>query len=180
MNLLLLALLISQTQGEPLKTNGLIARTVLIENERGQGTGVVFDTGVVLTCKHLVGIKTYVNGIPAEVIRIDSSSDLAFLKVPTSKVEALNLAEKYSQDEEIFYIGNPLNHKFVVARGRVVDIDGRDVYIDAHLSFGASGSPVYNKQGELVGIVRALEGGTGSGYPFGIVIPADVIGAFVR
>jgi S1-C subfamily serine protease len=125
---------------------------------------------MILTCRHILGGKLFVNGIPAQVVRIDTEHDLMLLKVPTGKIPQIRVASSYKQDDDIVYIGNPLGHRHLIGRGKIVDVENGLIFTDAHITFGASGSPVYDSKGHLVGLVTAIEGKT-----FGVIIPIDVI-----
>lgn len=172
-----LALLLTQLipQEDTMKLKNLIGRSVLVESEGGHGTGVIIGTDLILTCRHVMGSKMFVNGLPAQVVRIDSEHDLMLLTLSTGKIPQIKFATAYKQDDDIVYIGNPLGHRQLIGRGKIVDVEGNYLYTDAHITFGASGSPVYNDKGHLVGLVTAIEGKT-----FGVIVPVDVIVHFLR
>ena len=153
----------------------LVGRSVLVETENGHGTGVVIEKDIILTCRHVMGQQMFVNGIPANIVKLNTEHDLMLLSVSTEKISRLRFAKKYKQDDDIVYIGNPLGHRHLIGRGKIIDIDGGLIYTDAHLTFGASGAPVYNDKGELVGLVTAIEGKI-----FGVIIPIDKIVKFLE
>lgn len=159
----------------------LLARSVSVETNEGHGTGVVISSGVVLTNFHLLhtGSDVKVNGKDAKLLQVDPKNDLLLLSADTAPVIPVVFAEEISQDEEIVVIGNPLGHKSMISRGRIIDIDRGKLYIDAHVFLGSSGGGVFNTKGELVGVVVGIEGGTGDGFPFGIVISSFTISDFL-
>ena len=161
--------------------NELLARSVIVQTSEGRGTGVIISKGVILTNAHLFheDVEITVNGKKAAVLKKDSERDLMLLFAETASLPSLTLANTITQDDEIVVVGNPLGHTGMVTRGHIIDITASKVYIDAHIFFGSSGGGVYNSQGELVGVVVGIEGGTGDGFPFGIVIPSSVIIDFI-
>ncbi len=169
-----------QEKKAPALLNALIGRSVSVETDGGHGTGVVVIKGIVLTNFHLLnagsGIK--VDGKEATILKADPKNDLLLLAADTAQVTPLVLALEITQDEEVIVVGNPLGHKRMISRGRVIDITESKIYIDAHIFLGSSGSGAFNADGALIGIVVAIEGGEGDGFPFGIVIPALTIYKF--
>lgn len=133
-----------------------LKRNVLVESEDSHGSGVILSTNLILTVSHIGASNLFVDGIPAVVLRRFTREDTMILAVPTKKLPAIKLVAKVTQDEEVYFVGNPTEHRGLIARGRIVDIEN-DIYIDVHLTSGASGGGVYNLSGELIGIVRAVE-----------------------
>lgn len=159
------------------KDQNLILRTFsLIAEPNGHATGFLVGDGLVMTSYHVVSgklsaekkkllgfkpdeeieVTAYVNGCQAKVVRIDEQADLALLSVCTSKpTKRLTFRRTPSRDEQLFMIAQPGEWK-VVRRGNfsgfstfggieywTAKIEGQD---------GFSGSPVYNRDGELVGV----------------------------
>lgn len=156
-------------------------RNVLVQTEDGRGSGVLIASNLVLTCFHLVSVGSdlRVNGKPAIILKVDPKNDLMLLTAEVGYASILELAQSGNMDEEIIIYGNPLKHLGMVLRGRIVDIDGGFVYTDAHIFFGSSGGGAYNKKGELIGIVSAIETKVPYGSPYGIIIPAPTIFDFL-
>ncbi len=156
---------------------GPLLRSVTIKTNKGQATGVILRKGFVLTNFHV--LHTYsdvkVDGKEARIVKADPKNDLLLLAVETDDVPTLFPAHIITQDEKIVVIGNPLGHKEMILHGRITDIADNLIYIDAHVFFGSSGSAVYNERGELVGIVRGIEGEEDDGFPYGVVIPVDIV-----
>lgn len=179
---LFLMLALSCTTGKKaMFLNELLARSTIVQTSEGRGTGVIISKGIVLTNAHLFheDVEIRVNNKKATVLKKDMDRDLMLLSVETAPVHSVTLARNVVQDDEIVVVGNPLGHTGMVTRGHVIDITAGKIYIDAHIFFGSSGGGVYTPQGELVGVVVGIEGGTGDGFPFGIVIPSSVISDFL-
>ena len=156
-----------------------VSRNVLVENEKGHGSGVVIATNLVLTCQHMIGTHMFVNGVPATILRINTGSDLMLLSVETGEVPQVRYATKVEQGDVIFVVGNPLNHRDMVSIGRILDIEGSVFYSDAHVFFGNSGGGAYNTKGELIGILFAMEGNS-DGHPFAMIVSIDRLLEFFK
>ncbi|MBT3508224.1 MAG: tetratricopeptide repeat protein [Nitrospina sp.] len=141
------------------------------------GTGVMLgEDGYVLTSYHLLrGMKQayvkFVNGdkIEASVFIKDKANDIAFLKLSRSPdIALMNISIGDSSQMEIgddvFTIGYPISNilgqKPSYSEGVVNALfgeadDPRVFRISAPIQSGNSGGPLFNKKGELVGIVSA-------------------------
>lgn len=59
--------------------------------------------------------------------------------------------------EEVFTIGNPAGSaSFTLTKGLISGLINNGYQIDNDVFFGASGSPVFNEEGEVIGIVTAI------------------------
>lgn len=142
----------------------------------GHATGFLVGEGLVMTSYHVVSgklsthkkrllgfkpddeleVKVYVNDCQAKVVKIDPAADLALLHIcSTRQVQRPTFRTEPSNDEQLLLIAQPGEEK-LIRRGSFkgsyafggaqywsAKIDGQD---------GFSGSPVYNNQGELVGV----------------------------
>jgi S1-C subfamily serine protease len=161
------------------KDRNLIVRafSLLAEAEpNGHATGFLVGDGLVMTSYHVVSgelsaekkkllgfradddlqVKAYVNGCRARVVKIDVQSDLALLSVCASKpTQRPTFRGTPSRDEQLFMIAQPGEWK-VVRRGSFSGLSSfaGNEYLSAKLEGqdGFSGSPVYNHDGELVGV----------------------------
>jgi S1-C subfamily serine protease len=142
------------------------------------GTGFVIDRdGVVLTTADVVGGSREVTvqfsdgrEVTGKVLGADGPTGVAVLKVEVSNLPALRLAEKDGPKpgQLAIIVGNQLDRAGNVWRGTVARTDavfssgwpnagprGRLIQIDAPVGPGASGAPVLNLKGEVVGMVCA-------------------------
>src|SRR6267142_472431 len=159
------------------KDQSLILRTYsLIAEPNGHATGFLVGDGLVMTSYHVVSgklsaekkrllgfkpndeiqVRAYVNGCQARVVRIDEQADLALLSVCTSKVAKRPTFQRTpNRDEQLFLIAQPGKWK-VVRKGKFSGLSsfGGNEYWSAKIEGqdGFSGSPVYNLDGELVGV----------------------------
>ena len=147
--------------------------------ERPAGTGVIVHSdGYVLTAQHVVaGAKRIVvvtSGefrAPATLISTDQEHDLALLKIETVGLSEARLgyAGAVHLDQEVIAVGFQFGLKEVsVARGRIAAVRTKGVQrvfqVDAAINPGNSGGPIFNSEGEVVGILT-----TKFTHPSGIV-----------
>ena len=159
--------------------------TVAIITDQGQGSGFVYDgQGNIVTNYHVIeGANTvevrFTSGYMAygEIIGTDLDSDLAIVKVdaPASELRPLPLGDSTSLKvgQTVIAIGNPfgLNSTMTVgiisALGRTLDsahetsegnffTAGDIIQTDAAINPGNSGGPLFNVNGEVIGINRAI------------------------
>lgn len=155
-----------------------------------KGTGfVITPDGELLTNYHVVeGYDTVQVNLPdlgffsGEVVEEYPEIDLAVVKLSEEDLPFLDLADEFvlEADEEVYFIGNPLNFIGIANRGQViayVGVGSKDapvVMMDAPVYRGNSGSPVIDMNGEVIGVVYAtLEHGTEG--KVGLFIPIDYL-----
>ncbi len=169
---------------------------VAILTDQGQGSGFVYDgQGHIVTNYHVIEGATiievrFTSGFMAygTVIGTDLDSDLAIIKVdaPAGELHPLPLGDSDSLKvgQTVIAIGNPfgldstMTVGIISALGRVLDSvhdtpDGRPftagdiIQTDAAINPGNSGGPLFNINGEVIGINRAIrtESSTVSGQP---------------
>ena len=135
---------------------------------------VIHEDGIILTNYHVIEVVEKMNskaifvsdkdGNVYTVIEILSSSqtnDLAVLKIDTAgkKLKAIPFAETEYVGETIFMMGHPFDNLFYMEEGIIANkyISERDdavkISITAEFGQGASGGPVVNENGQLVGMV---------------------------
>lgn len=164
------------------------------------GSGIVISPdGYILTNNHVIdgadegGIIIHLSDrswFDAEVVGTDPSTDLAVLKIKSSKT-ALNPVIFGNSDDVaigdwVLAIGNPLRLRSTVtagivsALGRTMDIiDDRlrvesFIQTDAAINQGNSGGALVNVKGELIGVNTAIATRTGSYQGYGFAVPANL------
>jgi len=141
--------------------------TVITNTSTGTGF-IIVPSGHVVTCEHVVGNSGSIriknsSGVtsPARVIHKDKPNDIAVLEIQGgSKISKLSLAKKNpSLGEEIFVIGTPKGLEQTLSKGIISSVRTQGginfIQFDAAVSSGSSGSPVFNMNGEVVGIVQS-------------------------
>ncbi len=176
---------------------GIVSIQVLTEAGGSQGTGFVFDKeGHIVTNQHVVEGQTYIevaftSGFKAraELIGVDLDSDIAVIKVeaPESELFPLTLGDSFQLKvgQKVIAIGNPfglsgtMTTGIISALGRTLPSNretpgggsffsaGDLIQTDASINPGNSGGPLFNLNGEVIGINRAIrtEASNSTGEP---------------
>jgi S1-C subfamily serine protease len=166
------------------------------------GAGVVIsDTGIIVTCLHVVGDAPQVTVIFADGTESDAlvmlrqpDKDLAVLSAMSvpDELQPATLASSSSLriGDEVIAVGNPFGVLNSVSAGVVSGL-GREytsketgatlknlIQFDAAVNPGNSGGPLVNRQGEVVGIVASLLNPTNQDVFIGIgfAVPIDDTG----
>lgn len=127
-------------------------RNVTVTNDWDMsGSGVVLQTGLVLTNYHMLGDHTYVNDEVSEVVKADEKLDLALLKVKTAKFSRLKFG-KVKQGQAVHYTGNPGPLSNAVSRGWVVAFKDEYIITDTLPIPGMSGGALWDEHGHLAGL----------------------------
>jgi serine protease Do len=157
---------------------------------RSLGSGFIINhEGYIVTNNHVVenaaDIKVSLSDkeeYAAKVIGRDPKTDVALIKIDAKKdLPAVPLGDssKLRVGEWVMAIGNPfgLGHTvttgIVSAKGRIIGAGPYDDFIqtDASINPGNSGGPLFNMNGEVVGINTAI---IASGQGIGFAIPVNV------
>ncbi len=126
----------------------------------------------------------------AEVIGTDESSDLAVLKVERGEPFPF---VKFGESEEarvgdwVIAIGNPFGLGGTVTSGIVSSVlrttgggaYNRYIQTDASINSGNSGGPLFDMQGNVIGINNAIITPTGGSVGIGFAIPAETAAPIV-
>ena len=168
------------------------------ENDEGRksqslGSGFIIDAkdGYIVTNNHVIEGADEINvilqdntTIKARLIGTDPRVDVALLKVETDKpltVVPWADSDKARVGDWVIAIGNPfglggsVTAGIVSARGRDIRQGAYDDFIqtDAAINQGNSGGPLFNMDGEVVGINTAIYSRSGGSIGLGFSIPAN-------
>ncbi|MEX0841357.1 MAG: Do family serine endopeptidase [Xanthobacteraceae bacterium] len=162
------------------------------------GSGFVIDAaGVVVTNSHVIADADEVHVIlndgtklKAEIVGRDPKVDLAVLKVkPEKPLKAVTFgdSDKLRIGEWVIAIGNPfmlggtVTAGIVSARNRDINTGPYDDYIqtDAAINRGNSGGPLFNLDGEVVGVNTAIISPSGGSIGIGFAVPSRSVVAIV-
>nr|WP_307277378.1 DegQ family serine endoprotease [Labrys wisconsinensis] len=156
------------------------------------GSGFIVDaSGIIVTNNHVIDgaddIEVNFNDgtkLSAKLIGRDKKVDLAVLKVePTKPLKAVKFADsdKTRVGDWVLAIGNPFGLGGTVTLG-IVSANNRDInsgpydnYIqtDAAINRGNSGGPLFDMDGNVVGINTAIISPTGGSIGIGFSVPAS-------
>ena len=160
------------------------------------GSGFIVDAaGVVITNNHVIAdadeitvILTDGTRLKAEVVGKDTKTDLAVLRVkPTKPLKAVKFgdSDKVRLGEWVIAIGNPFSlggsvtAGIVSARNRDINSGPYDNYIqtDAAINRGNSGGPLFNLDGDVIGVNTAIISPSGGSIGIGFAVPSKVVQA---
>ncbi len=156
------------------------------------GSGfIVSEDGYILTNNHVIQdadeIIVRLNDrrqLNARIIGADKSSDLAVLKVDADDLPTVELgsSEKLEVGEWVVAIGSPFGFDYSVTAG-IVSAKGRSlpnenyvpfIQTDVAINPGNSGGPLFNLDGEVVGINSQIYTRSGGFMGVSFAIPIDV------
>ena len=166
---------------------------------QGQATGVVLaQDGYVLTNAHVVEGARRMNARMhdgdehrAHVVGADERTDLAVLKIDTTHLPTLPLADsrEVNVGQLVVAIGNPYRFERSVSLGVVSALErtlpSRQgaleglIQTDAAINPGNSGGALVNLRGELVGINTAIASKSGGYAGIGFAIPSNIVKSVV-
>jgi serine protease Do len=162
----------------------------------GTGSGFILtEDGYVVTNNHVVEGATSVvvrmtdrREFDAEIVGLDELSDLALLKIDAEDLPTLKLAEPDSLKvgEWVLAIGSPFGLDFSVtagivsAMGRSLPTATNDNYVpfiqtDVAINPGNSGGPLFNLEGEVVGVNSQIYTRSGGSIGLSFSIPVSVV-----
>ena len=165
----------------------------------GLGSGVLIsEDGLVMTASHvvhtaddiLVGFPTG-EVIRAQVVASEPGADVALLKLLEHPINAqpvpLGNSDLTEVGEEIFIVGAPFGVSHTLTVGHISArrmpntrelfkgfAIGEFFQTDAAINQGNSGGPMFNLQGEVIGIVRHIISKTGGYEGLGFVVTSNM------
>jgi len=159
----------------------------------GLGSGFIIDkSGIIVTNNHVIEgadeitvIMANQKEFAAELLGRDPKADLAVLKIDPGKTELISVNWGDSDSMRVgdwsIAIGNPLGLGGTVTAG-IISAISRDIgngpYVkflqtDASINRGNSGGPLFNVDGEVIGINSAIISQTGGSIGLGFAIPSN-------
>jgi len=158
------------------------------------GTGFIVDpSGLIVTNNHVIqdsdDITVQLNDgttLPAKLIGRDEKTDLALLKVtPKKPLPAAHFgdSDKARIGEWVIAIGNPfglgstVTAGIVSARNRDINSGPYDEFIqtDAPINRGNSGGPLFDMNGDVIGVNSAIYSPSGGSVGIGFSIPSNLV-----
>ncbi len=163
------------------------------------GSGfIVSDEGHVVTNNHVIQDAEEITVIlhddtrlPAKLIGRDPKTDLAVLKVESKmKISPIEFGDSDVSEvgDWIIAIGNPfglggtVTAGIISARGRDINAGPYDDFLqtDASINRGNSGGPMFNLDGEVIGVNTAIFSPSGGSVGIGFAIPSAVAKPVIR
>jgi len=177
-----------------------------VASQRGTGSGVILDRdGFIVTNAHVVKGARHIEvwlsettqqnsnsselsqkrSVAARLIGMDSSTDLAVLKIDRTGLTPLSLVDSdlLRQGQIVLAFGNPMALENSASMGvisspeRQLSSEDPVVYIqtDAPINPGNSGGALVDAQGRLAGINTFILTQSGGNEGIGFAIPANVV-----
>jgi len=164
-----------------------------VPQRQGEGSGfIVSADGYILTNAHVVADADEVTvrmtdrrEYPAKVIGIDKRSDVAVIKIEGKNLPVVKIGDpsKLRAGEWVLAIGSPFSFENSVTAG-IVSATGRSmpgedglvpfIQTDVAVNPGNSGGPLFNLNGEVVGINSQIYSRSGGYMGISFAIPIDV------
>ena len=157
------------------------------------GSGFIIDpAGYIVTNNHVIDDADSINvilqddtNLTATVVGRDKKTDLALLKVtPKKPLTAVSFgdSDKIRVGDWILAIGNPyglggtVTAGIISARARDIQAGPYDEFLqtDAPINRGNSGGPMFDMDGNVVGINTAIYSPSGGSIGIGFAIPASL------
>ena len=169
------AVVVVLTEQKELVSNGKMTKAV---TAGGLGSGFLISESQVITAAHVVQVAEKVNvqfidgeTIPAKVISAYSTADVALLELiwPRKNAVTVNLADsdQVKIGDQVFVVGAPYGLGHSLSSGYVSGIidmkqdknpftNSEYIQTDAAINTGNSGGPMFNMNGEVVGVVSNI------------------------
>ena len=162
-------------------------------NQVSLGSGFVLsEDGYIITNNHVIDQAEEISvilsdntKIEAELIGRDMKTDIALIKINTDKKlipVVFGDSDKIRVGDWVLAIGNPfglggsVTAGIVSAKSRDIESGPYDNFIqtDASINQGSSGGPMFNMNGEVIGINSAIFSTTGASMGIGFAIPVNL------
>jgi serine protease Do len=164
-----------------------------VPQRQGEGSGfIVSGDGYILTNAHVVADADEVTvrmtdrrEYSAKVVGLDRRSDVAVLKIEGKNLPVVRIGDpsKLRPGEWVLAIGSPFTFENTVTAG-IVSATGRSmpgedglvpfIQTDVAVNPGNSGGPLFNLNGEVVGINSQIYSRSGGWMGLSFAIPIDV------
>ncbi|PCJ86154.1 MAG: serine protease [Hyphomicrobiales bacterium] len=157
------------------------------------GSGFVIDaSGIIITNNHVIEgadeiTANFADGtaLIAELIGTDPKTDVAVLKVKSDKpLTAVSFGDSDTMrvGDWVMAIGNPFGLGGTVTVG-IISAQNRDInsgpydnfiQTDAAINRGNSGGPLFNAEGDVIGINTAIISPSGGSIGIGFAVPSNI------
>lgn len=158
------------SQADPAKVADSVVEIYVRKNGKdiGQGSGIIYEWDRIITNYHVADEGdsyriVYNDGTitQAKLIKYKTNEDIAVLEPERKDVKPVKIgdSDEVKVGDKVFCISSPEENKNVVTQGKVVmlyDCKGiTTIATSASLKEGSSGGALFNKNGELIGIMKA-------------------------
>lgn len=168
------------------------------QEARALGSGfIVSSDGYIVTNNHVIDKATKITvtlddgrELPGKLIGTDPKTDIAVIKIDATNLPTVQWGNSDTTQvgDQVIAIGNPFGIGTTVTTG-IVSARGRDLHngpyddflqIDAAINHGNSGGPLFNVEGQVVGINAAIYSPNDGNVGVGFAIPSDMAQSVVK
>ena len=164
------------------------------------GSGFIVDgkEGIIVTNNHVIDGAEEIqinlhdgSKLKVELLGKDTKTDIALLKVtPKTPLKEVKFGSSAAirVGDWVMAIGNPfglggcVTVGIISAKARNINSGPYDDYLqtDASINKGNSGGPLFNMDGEVIGVNTAIISPTGGSIGIGFAVPADTVAPVVQ
>ncbi len=174
--------------------NGGAKKKMVERKTSSLGSGFIIDPeGLVVTNYHVIKDATEIkitldtgSEFPAEVIGYDVKTDVALMKMKVkNKVPYVQFgnSDKARVGDAVIAIGNPfglgrtVTSGIISATSRSIGVGPLDEFLqtDAAINRGNSGGPMFNLDGEVIGVNAAIYSTSGGSIGIGFAMPSNTV-----
>jgi serine protease Do len=164
----------------------------------GRGTGFVVDSGgLIVTNFHVIQNSDSIEVVLSNeetyrgrVLGVDERTDLALLQIEAGNLSPVRFGDsnKVEVGDWVIAIGDPLGLNYSVTAG-IISAKGRNIFdsdntaygeflqTDAAINPGNSGGPLFNLEGEVIGMNTAI---SSRGQGIGFAVPSNLLVEIIR
>lgn len=157
------------------------------------GSGFVYDAqGHIVTSAHVVEnmneVSVTMNDgsvLTGKVLGRDPKTDLAVIKIDAKNLSAVSIADsdKARIGDPVLAVGNPfglgntVTAGIISARSRDIQVGPYDDFIqtDAAINRGNSGGPLFNAEGQMIGVNTAIFSPSGGSVGIAFAVPSNMV-----
>lgn len=187
------AVVVILTEEKELVSNGSVTKTV---SSGGLGSGFMVSDNQIITAAHVVQVAEKLNIqfldgeiIPAKVVSSFNNADVALLELIWPRKNAITVklgdSDQAKIGSKVFVVGAPFGLGHSLSSGYVSGIikDKKDnnpftiseyIQTDAAINTGNSGGPMFNMQGEVIGIVSNILSNSGGFQGIGFATSSNL------
>lgn len=162
--------------------------------QSGLGSGfIISEEGQIVTNHHVVAGASTVKvtltdgrSFDAKVVGSDPATDIALLSIKADvdlPFVSFGTSEEMRVGDEVVAVGNPFGLSSTVTSG-IISAKSRDInagpydefiQTDAAINRGNSGGPLFNNDGDVIGVNTAILSPGGGSVGIGFAVPSDVV-----
>lgn len=182
------------------KIKSIYTTDALEITRKGTGT-IISQNGYILTNYHNIGEAQFIQitlydgrMFIAHSQHVDANQDLALLKIQSKELNLFSVGntEDMQLGDQVFAIGNPAHLEYSLTSGVISGFNRKIrgiqalvgyshfIQTDVPINPGCSGGPLFNKEGDLIGLITAIWSKSGRFEGYSFAIPTQIIQEFIK